>query len=81
MFFVYILRSVKHPEVIQIASTDNLDIVENYASSNQNSIAGWLAPWELLLTESYGTISEALLRERYLKKTTYSYESPDYSEY
>ena len=81
MFFVYMLRSVKQPEVIQIASTDSLDKIVTDAASIKNSIAGWLAPWELLLTESYNTISEALLREKYLKSSTYNYELPDYLDY
>lgn len=75
------LRSVKQPEVVQIASTDNLERVMASTSEPNNSIAGWLAPWEILLTESYTTIDEALSREQYLKATTYSYNLPDYTDY
>ena len=80
MFFVYMLRSVKQPSVVQVSLTDNLDQVHEETLSGTNSIAGWLAPWELILTESYDTKPEAQKREAFLKAQK-SYELPDYIDY
>lgn len=66
-FFTYILRS-KIKEKYYIGETDNLErrlILHN--EGNSLSTKAYI-PWELVYHEEFNTKSEALKREKYLKK-------------
>lgn len=80
-YYVYMLRSIKKPNVLKISSTDNLEKMLERANMPTDTIAGWLSPWELLLTESYGSHSEALQREALLREKTFSDEELENFDY
>lgn len=79
--YVYMLRSVKKPNVIKIASTTNLNQMLQKANTPSNTIAGWLSPWELLLTESYLSHQEASEREAYLRVRTFKEDETECYDY
>jgi putative endonuclease len=66
-FFVYILRSTGHDKHY-IGQTQNLDIRFKFHNSSQARWTKRFQPWDLVHTEEFNTRSEAMKREKELKK-------------
>jgi putative endonuclease len=67
MFTVYVLYADKHG-LHYIGYTS--DLAERLRSHNHLATKGWTVryrPWRVIHTEAYGTKSEALAREKWLK--------------
>jgi putative endonuclease len=67
MFTVYVLYTDKHG-LHYIGYTS--DLAEHLRSHNHLATKGWAVryrPWRVIYTEEYGTKSDALAREKWLK--------------
>ena len=67
MYFVYILKSHKNGD-LYVGSTEN--VKSRLAKHNAGKVKStkFYRPWELLDFETYFTRSEAVRRERFLKR-------------
>ena len=67
MFYVYILRSLKHSKLYYGHAEDvTIRVKRHNARREKYTKSG--VPWELIHQESYMTRGEAMKREKHLKK-------------
>ncbi len=66
-FYVYILRSQTTGHYY-VGQTEHLDQRLAYHNANYSTALRNRGPWELVFTESFATRSEAVRRERYIKR-------------
>jgi putative endonuclease len=67
MFYVYILQS-KVDASFYIGQTENLDKRLLYHNEGLSKYTNRKKPWEVVYFEEYTTRTEAIQRERFLKK-------------
>ncbi len=67
MFFVYILES-KVDGTYYIGQTNNLDQRLDYHNKGLSKYTSRKVPWEVVYYEEFDTRTEAIGRERFLKK-------------
>ena len=67
MYYVYLLRSIKHPNQIYIGYTK--DLKKRFASHNngQSPHTSKFKPWELVFYTAFRDREKALSFEKYLK--------------
>ncbi|MDD5146420.1 MAG: GIY-YIG nuclease family protein [Candidatus Pacebacteria bacterium] len=66
MYFVYSIKSL-NKRYTYIGITDNIERRVNQHNRGYNRTTKPYAPFELILSESYGSRKEARKREKYLK--------------
>lgn len=66
MFSVYVLRS-RVTGRFYTGSTSNLEMRLQQHNSNQSTSTKNRGPWDLVYHEEFGTLVEAVRRERYFK--------------
>ena len=66
MFFVYVLRS-RVTGRLYTGSTSDLKTRFAQHNSDQSFSTKHRGPWDLLHSEEFGTLAEAIRRERFLK--------------
>ena len=67
MFYVYILQSVKD-DSFYIGQTNDLEKRLDYHNQGLSKYTSRKKPWKIVYIEEYNTRTEALVRERFLKK-------------
>ena len=66
-YYTYLLENLD--EIIYIGSTSNLELrVKNHNDSSQRGWTKKRGPWKLIYFEEFSTRSEAVVREKFLKK-------------
>ncbi|KKT23247.1 MAG: GIY-YIG catalytic domain protein [Candidatus Nomurabacteria bacterium GW2011_GWF2_43_8] len=69
MFFVYVLKSQSYKKSY-VGHTDNLDRRLKEHNSERNNLTRRYMPWNIVYTEKYDNIDDAVKREKFLKTTT-----------
>ncbi|KKT01009.1 MAG: GIY-YIG catalytic domain protein [Candidatus Nomurabacteria bacterium GW2011_GWA2_43_15] len=69
MFFVYVLKSQSYKKSY-VGHTDNLDRRLKEHNSGRNNFTRRYMPWNIVYTEKYDNIDDAVKREKFLKTTT-----------
>ena len=67
MFYVYILESIKDSS-FYIGQTEDLEKRLNFHNQGLSKYTSGKTPWHIVCFEEYKTRTEALKRERFLKK-------------
>ena len=67
MFYVYILESIKDSS-FYIGQTEDLEKRLNFHNQGLSKYTSRKIPWHIVYFEEYKTRTEALKRERFLKK-------------
>ena len=66
MFFVYMIKSIEH-NWYYVGSTENIERRLKQHSNGHVKSTKYRAPYELVYTEKYSSVSEARTREKDLK--------------
>jgi putative endonuclease len=66
MFYVYILKSVKNGSYY-VGTTRNISNRLKEHNSGETKSTRYLAPYEVIYSEPYGSLCDARRRERYIK--------------
>ena len=66
-WYVYILRSLKHGRYYVGHTHDRTERLVKHNDGGSRSTKSGI-PWEMIYTEEYQSKSEAMKRERYIKK-------------
>jgi putative endonuclease len=69
MYFVYVLKS-KSARKSYVGYTEDLDRRIIQHNSGHNLFSKRFMPWEIVYTEKYDNIVDAIAREKYLKTTS-----------
>ncbi|NQT74941.1 MAG: GIY-YIG nuclease family protein [Candidatus Omnitrophica bacterium] len=71
MFYVYVLKSKKNDK-LYTGHTEDLErrIMEHNTKNDRTKFSCVNGPWELVFFETFGTRSEAMKYERFLKSGT-----------
>jgi len=67
MYYVYLLRSIPHPDQTYIGFTENLENRLNSHNHGQSSHTAKFKPWELITYLAFKNKSTAIAFEKYLK--------------
>ena len=66
MYFVYVLKSISARKSY-VGHTDNLERRLSEHNAGKSTFTKRFLPWEILHTEEFLTLEEAVKREKYLK--------------
>ena len=67
MYYVYLLRSINHPDQTYIGFTEDLKVRLKAHNQGQSSHTSKFKPWELVTYISFSDRAKALAFEKYLK--------------
>jgi predicted GIY-YIG superfamily endonuclease len=67
MYYVYLIRSIPHPDQTYVGFTENLKARLKSHNSGQSSHTAKFKPWELITHLAFKDRSRALSFEKYLK--------------
>jgi predicted GIY-YIG superfamily endonuclease len=67
MFYVYLIRSIKYPEIVYVGYTTNIKLRLEVHNSGGSTYTRKNKPWELVVCIAFKSIDCAKQFERYLK--------------